>query len=809
MTGEGWMGGLGRELRHTVRGLARDGATTLAIGLTLAVAMGATTTIVAVADAAFLQQLPYPDADRLVRVYSGSREDPEATMQISPLDLRDLQEHEAVIEEIGVWSVGESVHLTGADEPRRLEAPRASASLFRILGVEAELGRFFGPEEEVPGSDDAVVLSHGLWMGAFGGDPAAVGGSVMLDGRSYRVVGIAPPRGTLPPDVDAWRALALGPEWYEPNRWGWQFLNGIARLSPGVSTDDASELLTARLAESVPERVERGQTRVARTLYAERVGGSASGVLLLLGAVGLLLVMACANVMNIVLARAERRMREFALRRALGSGGGSLVRLVALETGAFAILGGLSGLILAYLAIGALGSVDLSMVSYLGSVRVDMRVAIFALGLTLTTASAFGVVPILGALRTDPQAASREWGVRAGSSRAARRTRDGLVVAQVAIACTLLVTVGLSATAFLDLVERDPGFRAEGVLTATVELPANAYQGEQAAGFYRSLMERVRALPGVESAGAVAFLPLSGVGWSASFELVDPDPAVTDPDPGGNMRPVSSGYFETLDIPLLSGRTFTDADDSSVAPVAIVDETLARRYWPDGSPVGRRAVIGALSRQPATIIGVVGSVPDESLASPGGGHVYFPLLQRAERRMTLVLRAERDPTALAPALRAAIREADPRIPITELTTLEERIRASLTAPRVGVLLLGVFGVVAMLLAAVGVYGVLAYSVARRTGEIGTRMALGASPGLVRGIVVGQAMRLWAVGALIGSGGAVAVAGLLARYVHGVEPADPIPYLLALVGLGGVALLAALIPATRATGVDPARALRAE
>jgi predicted permease len=322
-------------------------------------------------------------------------------------------------------------------------------------------------------------------------------------------------------------------------------------------------------------------------------------------------------------------------------------------------------------------------------------------------------------------------------------------------------------------------------------------------------MDAVRDLPGVESAGAVAFLPLSGVGWSASFDLVDPDPAVTDPDPGGNMRPVAVGYFATLEIPLLAGRTFTDADDASSAPVAIVDETLARRYWPGGSPVGRQALIGALAREPATIVGVVGGVPDERLGSPGAGHVYFPLLQLNQRRMTLVLRTEGDPAALAPALRAVIREADPRIPVTELTTLPDRIRSSLAAPRTGLLLLGAFGGVAMLLAAVGIYGVLAYAVTRRTGEIGTRMALGATPATVRGSVVGHAMRLWATGALLGGAGAVAAAGLLARYVEGIRAADPLPYALALLGLGAVALSAALFPAIRATTVDPARALRSD
>lgn len=806
---EGFMNGFGRDVRQAVRGLAREPGTTLAIVITLAVAVGATTSILAVADAAFLRRLPYPAADRLVHVYSGSRDDATVTTALSPLDLRDIRAFDAVVEEVGAWTVGETIHLTDGDEPRRLESPRTTASLFHILGLQPELGRFFTPDEEVPGEDDAVVISHGLWTTGYGGDPGVVGRTITLDDRSYRVVGVAPPDGALPPDADAWRPLALGPEWYDPGRWGWQFLTAVARLRPGVGPAEASRALTVRLAESVPDRVERGQTRVVRSLYAERVGSTGNGVLLLLGAVGLLLALACANVMNVVLARTERRLREYALRRALGSGAAPLVRLVALETGALAALGGSGGALLAVLSLRILRAVPLDGVPYASSVHLDARVLAFAFAVTAATAVVFSVAPVLKALRTDPQSILREGGGRVGASRAAGRMRDGLVVVQVALACTLLVAVGLSSSAFLALVDRDPGFRPDGVLAASIELPPNAYSGEDGVVFYRSLLDRVRALPGVTRAGAVQFLPLSGVRWSASIELIDPDPAVTDPDPGGNMRPVAPGYFETLGIPVVEGRTFTDGDDTGAAPVVIVDETLARRYWPNGSPVGRPVHVGALSREPATIVGVVGSVPDESLASPGNGHVYFPLFQRPMRRMTLVLRTDADPAGLAPALRAAIREADPRIPVTELSTLQQHVRRSLAAPRAGILLLGTFGAVALLLAAVGIYGVLGYAVARRTPEIGTRLALGAAPWTVVGSIVRHVMRLWVLGASLGAVGALSAAGVISHLVHGVRAGDPMPYVVALAGLAGVALLAALLPAVRAAGVDPTRALRME
>jgi putative ABC transport system permease protein len=805
----GVMRGFANDVRHALRGLVREPGTAVVMVLTLSVAVGATTSVMAVADAAFLRPLPYPDASRLVRIFSGAREDPDARFSLSPLDLRDLEAYSGVIEDIGAWTAAETVHMTDLEEPLRLEAPRASSSLFRILGVQPILGRFFTPQEEVPGADNAVVLSHALWRSAFGADSAVVGEDIRLDGAPYRVVGVAPPEVMLPRDADAWRALALGPEWYDPGRWGWQFLQAVARLAPGVDPERASAMLTERLAESVPDRVERGQTRVVRTLHQERLGESGPALLLLLGAVGLLLFMACANVMNVMLARSERRIHEFGLRRALGSGAGPLIRLVILETSGFAALGGLGGAAVGFLAMRLFRSADFDTLAYVGDVGMNSRVAGFTLAVVVATASAFGAATVLRALLTDPQAVLRESSVRVGASRATKRMRDGLAVAEVALASLLLVAVGASASAFLGLVDRDPGFRANGVLAAVIELPANAYAGEEGVVFYRSLLDRMRALPGVTGAGATQFLPLEGIGWSASIELIDPDPSVTDPDPGGNMRPVSPGYFETLAIPVLEGRPFTESDDMGAPPVVVVDETLARRYWPNGSPVGLPLYVGALSSEDAIVVGVVGNVPDESLSRPGNGHVYFPLLQRPMRRMTLVVRVDGDPTRLAPAVRGTIRDADPRIPVIEVSTLESRVRRSVAAPRAGLLLLSAFGIAAAVLAAVGIYGVLAYTVARRTGEIGTRIALGAAPRAVLGSVVAQAMRLWLLGTVLGGLGAVAVVGLLARFIQGVEAADPTPYVVAILSLGLVALLAAMSPAARAVSVDPTRALRAE
>lgn len=808
--GNGMMWGVGRDVIHALRGLRRERGTTIVIGLTLAVAVGATTAIFSVANAAFLKPLPYPDADRLVGVYTGFNENPGAALAVSPLDLRDFAGFDAVIEAAGAWSMGESVHMTDGDQPLRLVAPRASTELFRILGAQATVGRFFTADEEIPGQNDAVVLSHGLWTRAFGSDPQVTERSVMLDGRRYRVVGVAPEHGMLPRDADVWLPLALGPEWYEQDRWGWQFLGTVARLTPGTDVSSATRLLNARLAQATDRAERLGQTRVVRSLYDERSATTGPAILMLLSAVGLVLAMACANVMNVMLARSELRMREFSLRRALGSGAAPLARLVMLETGLLAGIGALGGIGIAHLGLEAVNNAELQSLAAMGPIGIDGAVLAFGLLVTLATAALFGAAPMLGALRAAPQVVLKETSSRGGSSRAANRARDGLVVMQVAIALTLLVAVGLSAGAFRTLVTTDPGFDPSGVLTATIEMPADGPTGLERSEFYRDMIAKLESITGVTSAGAANFLPLEGVGWSSSFEPVDMDPQVSDPDPGGNMRAVSAGYFTTLGIPLIEGREFTDADrPESGVPVAIVDETIARLFWPSGSPVGRQAIILGLARRPATIIGVVGDVPDESLGRPGPGHVYFPVLQSPQRRMTLVLKTASDPTALAPALRELIRTLDDRIPITELSTFDTRLSASLASPRIGLLLLATFGAAAALLAAVGIYGILAYTVARRTGEIGTRMALGAAPSVVRRSVVRRAMRLWLVGAAAGTATSLAAARVLERYVPSVDAASPITYVMAFSALALIALLAATIPARRATGVDPVEALRAE
>jgi predicted permease len=437
-------------------------------------------------------------------------------------------------------------------------------------------------------------------------------------------------------------------------------------------------------------------------------------------------------------------------------------------------------------------------------------VVAFVLGVVAAVTLALASAPALRALRADPAAVLRAGGRGARGSRAGSRLRRGLVVGQIALALILLAGLGIAGRGFTALVGADPGFDPRGVLALTFELPETPGEAEPAAEFYRDLEDRLRALPGVSAAGFTNGLPLEGTVWSASFELVSPDPEVGDVEPGANMRAVSPGYFDAMGMRVLAGRGF-DVDERAgrSAPVVVIDQTLARRYWPGGSPLGRRVLAGALSADEATIVGVVADVPDQGLHAPSSGHLYLPMFQRPLRRATAVLRTDGDPQALAPAARAAVRAADPRVPVFDVRTLDDRLAAELAGPRLAVLILAGFGALALILATLGVYGVLAHATSLRRGEIGTRIALGARPAAVARGVLLEGLGLWALGTLLGGAGAAWAAGSLVRVLPTAPPADAVTLAAAGVALGLASLVAAWVPAWRAARLDPAEALRRE
>ncbi|MEM7416627.1 MAG: ADOP family duplicated permease [Gemmatimonadota bacterium] len=805
--GEGMMGMGFRAWQDALRALTRAPGTSVVIAATLLITIGATTAIFSMAHAAYLRPFPYPDAERVYQLYTGAEHDPSQVFAVSPADLDDLAHFDGVVEATAGWSIGESVHLTASGEPERLDAPRVSEGFFELLGAQPEWGRFFRPENFEPGRDDVVVLSHGLWTRAFGADESVVGRTLELDGRAVQVVGVAPEAGMVPASADVWRPLALGPEWYIEARWGWQFLEAMVRLTPEADAGRPLDALNLRLAEAVPSRVEQlGQTRVIRPILEERTRTSGSAIVLLLVAAFAVLALACVNIVTVTMARAEGRIREYGLRRALGSGSGPLMLAALFEAIALASVGGLGGLVLASRALSWVETLSLDALRGLGPLDVAWPVVVFAVGITALTGLVMALAPVLLAVRSDPRPILSASDMRSGGSVRGGRLRDSLVTLQIALATTLLVGVGISAASLRELARQDPGFTPAQTLAMTVELPRDLAEGDGAAVTLAQLMRRVGEVPGVSAASAANVLPLEGVGWSGSFDVVNPEPQIAELDPHANMRAVGPEYFETMEIPVVDGRSFSSLDDENSAPVVVVDEAVARRYWPGRSPVGEQVEVGGLSPDAALIVGVVADVPDQRLGVVGEGHVYFPLLQSPQRRVTVVARTSGEAAAFGGALRAAARDAEPRMPVLDVVSMDVRIAESYAGFRFGVLLLLTFGAVAATLAGLGVYGVLAYSIRRREPELAMRMALGATPGGVVRSVIGHSMRLWLIGSAVGAAlawiGRDALLGLA-----GIDMGAPAWMIAAVFGIGVVTLLGAAWPAGRAVGVDPVTSLR--
>ena len=797
------------DIRSTLRGLRRAPGVAVVITGTLAISTASVLVMFAVADKAFLRPLPYPEEDQLVRLYSGFDGGANTVDAVSPLDLRGITAAAGIVARSAAWTIGETVHRTDGVEPVRVRAPRASASLLPLLGLKPLHGRWFDPQEEVPGTDRSVVLANGYWREAFGGDPEAVGRTLTLDGEEYRIVGVAPAVGMLPQGVDLWRALALGPEWYEEERWGWQMLGAVARLTPGTSLDVASAELNRRFVEETERARDDGQVRVLQPLRTSLVGETRAGIALLAFGVALLLGMACLNVIGVLLARAEDRRREFGLRRALGAAGRGLGRLVLVETTLFAVIGTGVGLMLARALLSGIsrwGADALSALDVLGPLSIDLRVFAAALGLLVGVSALVGAAPIVSAVSTGTR------GLLSGStwvagSKGTTRLRGGVVTAQIAVSMVLLVAVGFSWAAYRRVASADLGFNPEGVLTVEVELPAGTPRDETFA-LYRETLDRIAALPGVTSAGAGEVLPLDGVMWSGSFEIERPDREGLEP--GGMMRPVMPGYFRTMGIPLEEGRAFDERDVDGATPAVIVDRTIVNRFFPDGDPIGRQVRVFGLAQDPATVIGVVGNVPTERPDEADAGHVYFSLLQRARRTASFVVRTgEGDAAGQAEAVRAVLREASVPLAVTRVVTMESLVAASMAGPRFGLALLGLLGAGALILATVGIYGVLAFTVARRTRELGTRVALGAAPDRLMRDVVRQAMVYWGGGVAWGGALSAVAARWLTRLVVEFDGVGALAWIGTPLVLAVVAVVAAVVPARRAVRIDPVEALRAE
>jgi putative ABC transport system permease protein len=810
-----WLRDLGRDAAHAARALRRDAAFTVAVVATMALGIGACAAIFSVVDAVLLRPLPYPQPEQLVVLkHTNPPRFPE--LVVLPGPFLEWQRQAKSFE--GLAAVRTlSYNLGGGAQPERVAAARLTANTLSVLRVRPALGRDFLPEEDTPGKGNVAILGHGFWQRHFGGRADALGATITLDGQPFVVVGVMPRGFAIDAPLDLFVPAAYAPDDPQLRRsLGVNALEVIGRLAPGVTLAQARAemaLIAGRAATPAPAGGGHWSAKVTPMLEA-RVGSARPVLLSLLGAVGFLLLIACVNVANLLLARASARRQELAVRAALGAGPGRIVRQLLTESLLLSLAGGLLGLLLAHAGTGALVALAPGDLPRAADIAVDARAAAFAFALALLAGVGFGLAPAWGATRLRLRDALTGSGRRAGESGGRRRLRRALVVAEVAIALVLLAGAGLLIRSVAGLGQAARGFEPRDAVTFGVSLPNGEYGTDpQRASFAERATQRLAALPGVTAAGASQALPFSIDLNIVYFAVADrPLPAEW---PTTYVFEVTPGYFAAMGIPLRRGRLFDARDREGNARVGIINETVARRYFPGEDPIGRR--VGSPDRPPETwseIVGVVADVKDGRVYGLNGGdgaavlQAYVPFAQNPYDALSFVVRGAGD-AGLPAAIRAAIADVDRDQPITAIRPLAELAAEPVARQRFAMFLFAVFSGAALLLAAVGIYGVMATSVAQRTGELAIRVALGARPGQVRRLVLAEGARLYAIGVAVGLLGALLLTRSLTALLYGVTPQDPLTLGGATLVLALVAALACLLPALRATRVDPMRALRAE
>lgn len=798
-----------RDISYSLRILLKSYAFTIVVVLTLALGIGANTAIFSFANGILLRPLPYPQSDRLAVLDETAVKRGIDSMSVSYPNFLDWREQNKVFEDIGTYYGTSRFSLSGAGEPLVLRGSRISYGLLEILRVSPQLGRTFTASEDRPEEDAVVILGYDLWQRNFGGDANIVGQKIMISSRPRTVIGVMPRGFKFPEFSELWVPLALTPETFTRTDHG---LTAIARLKDGVSFAEAqAEMnnIAARIEQQHPVTNEGLGVKVT-SMHDSLAGGYREGLLILLGVVGCVLLVACVNVANLMLARATARQKEFALRAALGAGRWRIIRQLLIESLILAIVGGALGFALSVWALKLLLTSIPIQLPFWMNFTVDLRVLGFTIAITLLTGFVFGVAPALQTSRVDLNDTLKEGG--RGTVGRGSGSRSVLVVTEIALSLMLLVGAGLMIQSFLRLKRVNVGLDPTNVLATTYHLPTAKYrEGEQRAAFFKQLVERVRSLPGVQAASATATLPLAGGGWGRSL-TVEGYPVL----PVGQAAMiqhtvVTPGYFRTMGIPLLSGRDFTDSDAKGSQLVTIVDERLARKYWPNESPIGRRVRFGPPEDNEPwhTIVGVVGAIRDQRVQEETRESVYMPHLQIPVNGLALVTRTSSDPKELAAAIRREVAQLDSDLAVSKVATMEQVIDESIWQPRLYATLFAVFAGGALLLALIGIYGVMAFLVQTRTHEIGVRMALGATARDVFRLIVGRGMKLTAIGVLIGIASAAALTRLMHSLLFNTSATDPITFILISVLLSVAAFLACYIPARRAAKVDPLVALRYE
>ena len=807
-----------KDIRYALRRLRKTPGFSAIVLLTLALGIGANTAIFSVVNTVLLRPFDYRDPERLVVVdhFYPSLNNLEAGT--SAPTFRDLRERTSLFDGVFVMT-GYGPALTGSGgEPQRLQGTRASGLVFRTLGVAPIVGRVFTTDEDEPGKNKVAVLSYGFWQRQFGGDRSIVGKPIILNGEQHDVIGVMPAsfRDFQGQQTDLWTPLALTPEQLSRGRTN-EYLTLVARLKPGVPIERArSDLGTfaSQLRTQFPDSYASDWTFKVTAMNEKVSGRIRPALLVLLGAVAFVLLIACANVANLLLARAASRIKEVAIRSALGATRRDLLRQLLVESVLLAVVGGVLGLGLAWLGMKGVIALKPANVPRISELRIDGLVALFTLGVSVLTGLLFGLAPAVQTSRTNLQETLKEGGRGATADRSGHAMRRVLVVAEVALALTLLTGAGLLIKSLALLQDVNPGFDARNLMTFRVAIPNAKYRSDTARiQYFERALEAVRAVPGVTGVGIASVLPFSGNWATGSFTVEGYQPQTGTPGPWGDQRTVNGGLFTTLRIPLLKGRLFTDQDGASGPPVVIVDDELVKRYWPTQDPIGKRITFNNPQRDSViewiTVVGVVGHTKHEGLDAENRVQLYFPYRSGVGGTMSFAVRTAGDPNQALPAVRAAIHTIDADVPIANIATMEANITNSMGQRRFAMLLLGLFAAMAMVLASIGIYGVMSYSVTQRAHEIGIRMALGAARRNVLSMVMGQGLLLVGIGIVIGVAGALALTRLIESQLFNVEPTDPVTFVLVALTLVGVAALATFVPAMRATRVDPVVALRDE
>jgi len=798
-----------QDLRFGFRSLARNPGTTALALLMLALGIGANSAIFSVVSAVLLEPLPYPDPAQLVVVIDSAPKIGFPRFAASPPNFHDWHEQNHAFSSLAAFHRGRYA-LTGGGRPEALAGAAVSGDFFRMLALRPRLGRFLLPSDDRPGGERVAVLSYELWRRRFGGDPGIVNRRITIEGLPYTVVGIAPPGFAVPPKSQLWLPLALD---YAKEHRGAHYLAVMARLRPGVSLERAQAEMSA-LAGRLERQYPDSNTGWGVTLMRWQdlmVEDIRPAITTLQRAVWVVLLIACANIANLLLSRLGAREREIAVRAALGASRPRLVRLIVAESLLLFAAGGALGLLLAWWGTRTLILLNPDAIPRAEGVGIDGRVLAYTLAVVLATGVACGLVPALSAIGRRLQGALQEGGRAMSAGVRGRLVRNLLVVVEVTAALVLLIGAGLLIRSFARLQSVDPGFRPQGVLTATLSLPDAKYpDNSRQASFYRQALERIRALPGVEHAASVFPLPLGGGGFVLHFEIQGRPVSKPGQSQEANVRFVSPEYFDTVSIPRLKGRLFTAQDEENGQPVVIVNRAMAAKFWPGQDPLGQRFTFGDPARGKwLTVVGVVGDVRDAKLDREPEATAYRSQFQEPASDAALVVRTAGSPLALVEPLRAVLQQLDRDLPLDKVQTYEQVVADSLAQGRVKTVLLAIFSGLALLLATGGIYGVVSYSVSQRMHEIGIRIALGAARPAVLRLVLRQGMLVVTIGLVLGLAFSWATARLLASQLFEVSVNDPLTYLGVPLLLAAVALAANWLPARRATRVDPLAALRAE